>query len=96
MRRRLARSAKAPSNIDALNIPAVADCISPVLGNFAAFRFAGFAVSDVIADVLALVEADALALVETFVLADVEADVLADVEALVLALVETLMLADND
>ncbi len=78
MRRRLARSAKAPSNIDALNIPAVADCVSPVLGNFAAFRFAGFAVSDVIADMLAEVDADVLAEVEADVLALVDADVLAD------------------
>ncbi|MGQ7429875.1 hypothetical protein ACTGYZ_12495, partial [Streptococcus suis] len=64
------RSAKAPSNIDALNTPAVPDCVSPVLGNFVAFRFAGFAVSDVIADILADVDADVLALVETLMLAD--------------------------
>lgn len=70
MRRRLATSAKDPSNIDALNTPAVAERVSPVLGNFAAFRFVGFAVSDVIADVLADVDADVLALVETLMLAD--------------------------
>ncbi|WP_398585457.1 hypothetical protein [Streptococcus suis] len=41
-----------------------------MLGNFVAFRFAGFATSEVIADILADVDADVLALVETLMLAD--------------------------
>lgn len=54
----------------ALNNPDTEDWVSPVLGNFVAFRFAGFATSEVIADILADVDADVLALVETLMLAD--------------------------
>lgn len=54
----------------ALNNPDTEDWVSPVLGSLVAFRFAGFAVSDVIADILADVDADVLALVETLMLAD--------------------------
>ncbi|WP_315345298.1 hypothetical protein [Streptococcus suis] len=52
----------------ALNNPDTEDWASPVLGSLVAFRFAGFAVSDVIAE--ADVEALVLALVETLMLAD--------------------------
>ncbi|MGO0057459.1 hypothetical protein [Streptococcus suis] len=61
-------SAKAPANIVALNNPDTEDCVSPVLGSLVAFRFTGFATSEVIAE--ADVEALVLALVETLMLAD--------------------------
>ncbi|HFI0627876.1 TPA: hypothetical protein ACGO2S_000795, partial [Streptococcus suis] len=63
----------------ALNNPDTEDWASPVLGSLVAFRFTGFATSEVIA--------------EAEVLADVDADVLADVDADVLALVDADVLA---